>query len=77
MSDESSRSTIGIDQFERQIGNLRCAITVLGIAVALLLGYIILQPLFSSYDFSNLGIIFILVLGMLLLIACLSANDKR
>lgn len=72
MSDESSRSTIGIDQFERQIGNLRCAITVLGIAVALLLGYIILQPLFSS-----LGIFFILVLGMLLLIACLSANDKR
>ncbi|TFG98749.1 hypothetical protein E4H12_05160 [Candidatus Thorarchaeota archaeon] len=72
MSDESSRSTIGIDQFERQIGNLRCAITVLGIAVALLLGYIILQPLLSS-----LGIFFILVLGMLLLIACLSANDKR
>jgi hypothetical protein len=79
MSDESSKNTVDLAYLERQIGNLRTAIVILVVVVATLFGYIIIQPyLLNPYFFLNPILILPLIgLGFLLLVACLSANDKR
>ncbi|TFG32465.1 hypothetical protein EU528_03475 [Candidatus Thorarchaeota archaeon] len=77
MSDESSKTTVDVERLERQIGNLRCSITILIILVIILSGYIILQPYLQSIHDPFFGMLFILAIVFLPLIACLSANDKR
>ena len=78
MSDESRDEISDMKQLEAQIENLRCAIIALIIAVALLVGDVIIQSFqqYSAWSFSSFGLLVIVAFAVLLVCSYSYATDR-
>ena len=79
MLDESSENEVNLAHPKRRIGNLRCAIMIFVVAVAMFSAYLILQPFryYSVQSFLSLVFQFSILVFVLLVIAVFLANYKR
>jgi hypothetical protein len=78
LSDESHKETTDTKRLETQIENLRCAIIALIIAVALLVGDVIIQSLqqYSAWSFASFGLLAIAAFAVLLICSYSYATDR-